>query len=130
MDALVIAWLMAVLPADVPGSCCGQQDCREVSITLHRTPDADIVHVDGARLTLSRGRVLHSRQTVRGLYCTNAIGTDGKPCSMLVPEERCARCVVAPSPFISADEVQIHQRGERYLLIENAPCTNCHGTRN
>lgn len=130
MEALAVALLLAVLPADVPGSCCGKQDCREVSVTLRRTPDADIVHVDGMRLVLSRGQVLRSRQTVRGLYCANANGTDGKPCSMLVPEERCARCVVAPSPFISADEVQIHQRGERYLLIENAPCASCHAQRN
>jgi hypothetical protein len=126
MDALVIAGLLAFLPADVPTSCCGKLDCREVSVSLRRTQDADIVHVDGARMVLQRGRVLRSKEAMRGLYCTNPRGTDGKPCSMDVPEERCARCVVAPSPFISADEIQIHRRGKRYLLIENAPCASCH----
>lgn len=112
------------LPPGVPENCCGYGNCRRASVEiLSRGPSADIVVVDGVRLTLPPGTAQHSKRD-SSWWCYQEI-LDG--CEKEV-SRRCARCAVAGGKAVGEMQVipaPAHISASHFLLPAGG-CAKCH----
>lgn len=112
------------LPPGVPENCCGYGNCRRASVEIiSRGPSADIVVVDGVRLTLPPGTAQRSKKD-SSWWCYQEI-FDG--CEKEV-SRRCARCAVAGGKAVG--EMRVipapgHISGT-HLLLPAGGCPKCH----
>ena len=118
------------LPPGVPDNCCGYGNCRRASVEIiERSASADIVVVDGVRLTLPPGTAQRSKRD-SSWWCYQEV-LDG--CEKEV-SRRCARCAVAGGQAIGGMRV-IPVRAQTtgralnpatHLLLPAGGCPKCH----